>query len=537
MSSPSTSTPCPPAPLCELLLGPVFAECHGLIPPGPFFTACVSDSCWPGSHPGLPCQSLEAYAGLCRSRGVCSDWRNATGGLCDLPCRPPKVYQPCGPVQPMSCDSRSQSPVDAELTEGCFCPEDQILFNTHTDICVPQCPCVGPDGFPKFPGERWVSDCQICTCDPTTVSVQCRPVQCEPQDQALNCSGVGFVPGTRPSPDNPCCLERLCVCNTTTCPQSPPQCELGQELTSTQGDADCCPTFSCRPKLCTYNGTVYGVGATFSGVVPCHTCTCLLEGAQDPTVQCERDSCTTTCPQGFEHSWADGQCCGECVQTACLTPEGRLIQPNETWVNSRVDNCTRYRCEAEQGLPVLTPQPVSCPDVSSCQGTLRKTGCCYSCEEAGKLRCLCACSSSPQPTMGGPAPTPSPGKVLGWRAGLPPLCEGASGSAPASPLPRLVPRPCQHNCPAVPGLRGRGTGHRDLLRGLLPRSVQVSGPAVTTPAALPCASGDTYAPWCCPPCPRHLHAARPRGPGHMYHGAGSRALRGPGLQPAGVGMA
>ena len=70
----------PPWPLT----GPacrVFAGCHGLIPPGPFFSTCVSDSCEP-SRPEALCQSLEAYSALCRARGMCPDWRNATSGLC-----------------------------------------------------------------------------------------------------------------------------------------------------------------------------------------------------------------------------------------------------------------------------------------------------------------------------------------------------------------------------------------------------------------------------------------------------------------------
>ncbi|XP_061059797.1 mucin-5B [Eubalaena glacialis] len=380
-----TSTPCPPEPLCELLLSPVFAGCHGLIPPGPFFSTCVSDSCGP-SRPEALCQSLEAYSALCRARGVCPDWRNATSGLCDLTCPPTKVYKPCGPVQPKSCDSRSQSPASRGLAEGCFCPDGHILFNSHTDVCVPECPCVGPDGFPKFPGERWVSNCQSCVCDEGSVSVQCVPVQCEARDQPQECGWAGFVAQTRPLADNPCCMETLCVCNTSTCPQSPPKCRPGEELACTQAENSCCPTFSCRPQLCTYNGTVYGVGATFPAVIPCHTCTCLSVDTHDPTVQCEEDACNATCPQGFQYSRVAGQCCGECVQTACLTSDGRLVQPNETWVNSLVDNCTLYHCQAENGPPMLTPTPVAdpppppfvCPD--SCQvrasmTVLRHRGC------------------------------------------------------------------------------------------------------------------------------------------------------------------
>ncbi|KAM5316256.1 mucin-5B isoform 2-T2 [Glossophaga mutica] len=376
-TTPSAS-PCPAAPLCELLLSHVFAECHGLISPSLFFSTCVSDACQSG-RPEAPCQSLEAYAALCRARGACSDWRNATGGLCDLTCPPEKVYKACGPSQPRSCDSR-QIP-NKRLVEGCFCPDSHLLFNSYTDICVPECPCVGPDGFPKFPGERWVSNCQSCVCDEGSVSVRCVPVQCPAEAQPPECGWPGFVPVTKPLAGSPCCKEILCVCNTSTCGQSPPECGPQEELVRAQQEGDCCPTFSCRPKLCTYNGTSYGVGATFPAAIPCHTCTCLSVDNQEPTVRCEEDTCNTTCPQGSQYSAVAGQCCGECMQTACVTPDGQVLQPNETWVNSLVDSCTDYHCQVERGVHVLIPRPKACPDLSSCRGILRKTGCCYSCEE------------------------------------------------------------------------------------------------------------------------------------------------------------
>ncbi|CAD7669879.1 unnamed protein product [Nyctereutes procyonoides] len=380
-----TPTPCPPAPLCELILSPVFAECHDLIPPGPFVSSCVSDSCQP-DRPQVLCQSLEAYAALCRARGVCSSWRNATDGLCNFTCPPDKVYQPCGPAQPASCDLRSQSGAGSGLAEGCFCPDGHTLFNTHTNVCVRECACVGPDGFPKSPGERWVSDCQDCICHPGSISVQCTRLPCKAQDPPPQCSGAGFVAITRPLGNNSCCLETLCVCNTTTCTQSPPTCGPAEELVRTQKEDACCPTFSCRPQLCFYNHTFFGVGATFPSVTPCHTCTCLSMDTQGPIVQCEENTCNTTCRQGYEHRKVAGQCCGECVQTACPTSDGWLIQPNETWVNPLLDNCTEYRCEVQNGLHVLTQRPTPCPVVSSCEGILRKIGCCYSCEEVDKCQ-------------------------------------------------------------------------------------------------------------------------------------------------------
>ncbi|XP_076411393.1 mucin-5B [Peromyscus maniculatus bairdii] len=385
VSSPPTSTPCPTVPLCELMLSLVFAECHTLIPPDTFFSSCVNDYC-NTNVTDMPCQSLEAYATLCRARGVCTNWRDATGGLCDLPCPSTKEYRPCGPLYPASCSSRTLNISTEMLAEGCFCPENQLLFNSRMDICVLECPCVGPDGLPKFPGEHWISNCQSCVCDPSSVSVQCEPVQCESQEPP-QCTEAGLVTMTRSKPDNPCCPETVCVCNTTTCPKSQPKCEPGHELIHTYEEGRCCPSFICRPMMCTYNDTLYGVGANFSGNDPCQTCTCFSMGHQEPKVECREILCTTSCPQGFKYMLKPKQCCGECVQNACFTPDGQAMQPNETWVNSHEDNCTVYHCTDENGIHILTPMPPDCPDVSNCTGTLRKTGCCYSCEQNDSSTC------------------------------------------------------------------------------------------------------------------------------------------------------
>nr|XP_048314516.1 mucin-5B-like [Myodes glareolus] len=381
VSSTSTSTPCPTAPLCQLMLSQVFAECHRLIPPDTFFSSCVNDHC-NANVTDMLCQSLEAYATLCRARGVCINWRNATEGLCDLSCPPTKEYRPCGPLHPASCSSRTMSISTEMLAEGCFCPENQLLFNSRMDICVQECPCVGPDGLPKFPGEHWISNCQSCVCDPSSVSVHCEPVQCESQELP-QCTKAGFVTVTRPKADNPCCSETDCVCNTTTCPKSLSKCEPGHELIRIYEEGSCCPSSICRPMMCTHNDTLYGVGANFPGDVPCQTCTCFSVGNQEPKVECRKILCTTSCPQGFKYTLVSGQCCGECVQDACFTPEGQAVKPSETWVNSHVDNCTVYICKAENGIHVLTPLPMLCPDVSNCKGTIRKIGCCYSCEKEG----------------------------------------------------------------------------------------------------------------------------------------------------------
>ena len=50
------------------------------------------------------------------------------------------------------------------------------------------------------------------------------------------------------------------------------------------------------------------VGATFQGVTPCHTCTCLSMDSEDPTVWCEEKACNTTCLQ-VRLGWGPGEPC------------------------------------------------------------------------------------------------------------------------------------------------------------------------------------------------------------------------------------
>lgn len=95
------------------------------------------------------------------------------------------------------------------------------------------------------------------------------------------------------------------------------------------------------------------------------------------------------------------------------------FQPNETWVNSPVDNCTEYHCQAENGLLVLTPRPVSCPIVSSCRVRVPRLGPAW------------------LPSAGPPSP------------GAPPLPPGGPTHTPATQRPRPHPP----RCPARPTWR------------------------------------------------------------------------------------
>uniref|UniRef100_A0A8C5XJM7 Kielin cysteine rich BMP regulator n=1 Tax=Microcebus murinus TaxID=30608 RepID=A0A8C5XJM7_MICMU len=66
---------------CGVLKSSAFSRCHAVVPPEPFFAACVYDlcACGPGSSAdACLCDALEAYASHCRQAGVTPAWRGPT---------------------------------------------------------------------------------------------------------------------------------------------------------------------------------------------------------------------------------------------------------------------------------------------------------------------------------------------------------------------------------------------------------------------------------------------------------------------------
>lgn len=66
---------------CGVLKSAPFNHCHAVVPPEPFFAACVYDlcACGPGSSAdACLCDALEAYASHCRQAGATPTWRGPT---------------------------------------------------------------------------------------------------------------------------------------------------------------------------------------------------------------------------------------------------------------------------------------------------------------------------------------------------------------------------------------------------------------------------------------------------------------------------
>ncbi|MGH0151903.1 UNVERIFIED_CONTAM: hypothetical protein FKN15_042609 [Acipenser sinensis] len=293
------------ASICEIIYSNVFEACNEIIPALPFYEACYYDVChMPGTRIG--CSSLEVYASMCKTAGLCVDWRKSTDGKCDYSCPPTKEYRACGPdVQPI-CNSKDDEkhidqnePSSSWFTEGCFCPNGTTLFNSYTDVCVSSCACTGADGMPKQPGETWHSNCQDCVCDRDSMSVQCKPHVCT-EESPVTCSMEGQERVTEPV--GPCCNKTICKCNVDLCPKTQHSCDPGFKLVISMSEHGCCPEYMCVPKnVCVFNNTEYQPGSNVSKGT-CETCLCSYE--MDPAtklqaIDCKPMRCDTECQIGL----------------------------------------------------------------------------------------------------------------------------------------------------------------------------------------------------------------------------------------------
>ncbi|XP_029767909.1 mucin-5AC-like [Terrapene carolina triunguis] len=238
------------SPLCELILSDLFAECHKILTPSIFYESCIADSCHI-TNESIPCFSLKTYASLCSAKGVCADWRSKTQGQCPYNCPNGKVYDACGPLNPVACHSGTVNHTSEHVAEGCFCPKDKILFNSYTDICVSECGCN-------------TSACSQTkkTCEPgyqlATILSEggcCVNYTCEPIPDVCVLNGTIYQPGMSVPMDS--C--KTCICSSEVDPVSnrnllqcevvrcDTTCPLGYEYM--MKDGECCG--ECVQVACT----------------------------------------------------------------------------------------------------------------------------------------------------------------------------------------------------------------------------------------------------------------------------------------------
>ncbi|XP_029378341.1 kielin/chordin-like protein [Echeneis naucrates] len=133
---------------CKVLKSAVFKPCRRVVPPEPWYGACVYDLCACGANSDeCLCDVLEAYASQCREAGVILQWRSPS--LCAVGCPVERgfVFDECGPPCPVTCFNVDvplgviESHCFKPCVPGCQCPAGLVLHNNY---------CIQPENCPKI---------------------------------------------------------------------------------------------------------------------------------------------------------------------------------------------------------------------------------------------------------------------------------------------------------------------------------------------------------------------------------------------------
>ncbi|XP_042325058.1 von Willebrand factor isoform X2 [Sceloporus undulatus] len=274
---------------CSIMLSSQFYECHQIIPPNMFYAACEENNCYGDEV----CEIISSYAHLCRTQGICVDWRSSE--FCALKCPPSLVYNHCQ----KDCTKRCKNGTNIEICmdypmEGCFCSNGQVSLNgscVHEEVCTQ---CVSEDGSHHKYLEAWIPSeepCKICICLENR-TINCTLQTC-PAAKSVIC-GPCEVPRLQEDSDQ-CCPAYKCVCDLVTCKLPPvPICENGLQLLQTNPG-------KCRPD---------------------YACVCKKEKCSPPTI--------ISCPPYQKITLRKTQCCDEyqcscsCVNSTVTCPAGYL---------------------------------------------------------------------------------------------------------------------------------------------------------------------------------------------------------------------
>ncbi|KAG1928905.1 mucin-2-like [Pimephales promelas] len=133
---------------CSIIKNEVFKECNAYVDSGPYYDACLRDTCaCDSSDCDCLCTAVAAYAAECRKKNICVTWRSPS--FCPLFCDYYNSigecdwhYKSCGPTCIKTCRNPSGTCSDQiPPLEGCFpeCPLNKPFFNEMTMKCVDFC--------------------------------------------------------------------------------------------------------------------------------------------------------------------------------------------------------------------------------------------------------------------------------------------------------------------------------------------------------------------------------------------------------------
>ncbi|NXC45571.1 VWF factor, partial [Penelope pileata] len=363
---------------CHLLLSDRFSACHRIIPPNMFYETCEESSCYEDEA----CEMITSYAHICRENGICIDWR--TPEFCPMKCPTYLIYDHCHKACIKHCENSTSLSVCKDYpTEGCFCPDGQVIFN---DSCVGEevcTQCISEDGMHHQHLETWIppdEPCKICTClDNRKVNCTLQPCTTPKSVQCGPCEVLRL----RRDPEE-CCPEYECVCDLVSCELPPvPACEFGLQLALTN-PGECRPNYTCA------------CNREACSLVQRPSCPLHRELTVKKTECCDKYECTcsctnstVSCPLGYLSRSLTNDC--GCVSTTCV-PDTVCVHNNvvypvgKTWEDGcRECSCTSMRDDIT-GLQIMECHDKMCNTFCSrgykyivqdeeCCGRCQKTAC------------------------------------------------------------------------------------------------------------------------------------------------------------------
>jgi len=219
---------------------------------------------------GPSCNEIAAFAQACGDViGECHNtWREIPkyALLCPVECDAEKVFRPCGPNIPITCEnmnSYEQMINFGEITlttEGCFCEDGKVLHKSGKCVEPWEChECLDLDGQVRQTGEWWHTDeeckIQVCMCGQTGVIME-KEVECDDYTQVESCP-LGCTKRSV-TDETGCCTSSWCECeceNVECEDQEVLECPFGEHIIITFAEEDtakCCPikTCECTEKTC-----------------------------------------------------------------------------------------------------------------------------------------------------------------------------------------------------------------------------------------------------------------------------------------------
>ncbi|XP_077148800.1 intestinal mucin-like protein [Ranitomeya variabilis] len=406
----SVTTYCTSASICNIISSEIFKECHKIVPYENFMLACLESTCDEDNF----CADVAAYAANCILYGICTDWRPNT--TCDFICPEEKVYQACNNIQQPTCNSRFPVQLPRYIGDTCICPNNSIAFGPTEDMCVAECGCVGPHGEFKKVNETWIDNCSNCTCDGISLTSYCLPIICLPP-VSPPCEKIGYIIAEVDDPQNPCCKKKVCVpgnvcvvnntiyqpntaipppydnpcyeCNCTSIKDPFTQenevacktkichgkCRLGFRFKSEKGRCCECVQVACIVTLS--NGTELELLDNSTWYPPDNKCIyyeCHKVNGQfilkEKTPLCSVHN-QSDCSLGYTYKQLPDECCGQCVQTACIITIKnitKILQPGQTWTEP--DNyCSYYECVSTQNKIELVHKVKVCQNTTCALGS------------------------------------------------------------------------------------------------------------------------------------------------------------------------